>query len=405
MVTAEQVSQEKNVFIDALKAKMGVCPYYGTQEILDEVMLQKKAWGGKEIPENKVLLSASANVAFSHFAEQEGVLKNQPFPYYQSLYERFLQSPKPELSEKDKQIRVLKLLVTMRNAFLSERLAMEARIRNRAKDLDMLHPVEESYRVKMLEKFRAENEPLLDELKDGFSWQNLISYGTAQMGYTQKTIIEKEIGDIVSQMPIWKNFGDFIPGFGLWTCAFFIAKIQDPRRFPDTGKLKGFSGIAPKNGEPMRRKRGEKANYDPEMKEMLCKIFPESFMKVAGRFPDEPYAKFLLECRVHQNKKAVETTPDALATKYKVPVSNITNLGFEERDGKKYFLGFKVKKQDGEEFTTLNPGHCLQRALRQFAATFISDFYHMWLFLSGENPRIEGNPRIMAVLQKRGLPR
>jgi hypothetical protein len=186
----------------------------------------------------------------------------------------------------------------------------------------------------------------------------------------------------------------------------FIAKLQEPTRFKNSGKVRGFCGIAPKGGKPMKAKRGETLGYDPGMKELLCKIFPESFMKIAGKFPNEPYALFFQECRTKQRNKAINTKPEDLAGYYKVPVENITSLGFETKtdedtgETREVFLGFKVKKEDGKEITTLNPGHVLQRALREFGSTFVSDFYHMWLHLEGENPRIEGNPRIMAVLAK-----
>lgn len=399
---AAQSIAGKNAIIEAIHEKMGVCPYYQSKEILDEVWIQKESWGGKDLPHNKIRLSAAANVEYMRFAEQTGALKDQSQSYYQELFEAFIASEKPVMTEKQRRIEVLKGLVAMRIAFMDERLRMEARIRNRGKNLDLVHPINAAFKVKSLEKFRKENEPLLKEVQEeqDFSWQNLIGYGVAQMGYVQKTIIEKEIESYVAQFPIWKYFGDYIPGFGTWTCAYFIAKLQDPTRFAKSGNVRAFAGLAPINGETMRRKKGEKVAYDPGMKEMLCKVFPESFMKITGKFPDEPYAVYFHECRQKQARKAEQTTREQLASKYEVPVENITNLGYEEKDDKKVFKGFKVKKQDGEEITTLNPGHILQRAMRQWSMTFISDFYHAWLYLMGENLKIEGNPRIMAVFAK-----
>ena len=151
----------------------------------------------------------------------------------------------------------------------------------------------------------------------------------------------------------------------------------------------------------MKMKKGEKLCYDPRMKEMLCKVWVESFLKVSAKFPDEPYSIFLQECRKKQAKKAIAMTVEILAEIWKVPVENVTNLGFkEDENGVKTFLGFKIKKANGEEVMTLNPGHVFQRAMREFGSMFISDFYHIWLFLEGENPDITGNPRIMAVLAK-----
>ncbi len=338
------------------------------------------------------------------YAEKVGVQKDQLAVYYETLFRDFLAAEKTELTERERRIQTLKGLVALRIAFLDERLAMEARIRNRGKDLDVLYPISEAFRVKALEKFRKENEPLLKEVQEeaDFSWQNLIGYGVAQMGYVQKTIIEKEIEKYVAQFPIWGLFGKHIPGFGAWTCAFFIAKLQDPTRFPDSGKVRAFAGIAPKGGAPMRRKRGEKLTYDPGMKEVLCKIFPESFMKISGKSPDEPYAQFFQRCRAKQARKAEQTTVAELAHQYGVPAENITSLGFKEDEakGRTVFQGFKVKKADGEIITTLNPGHVLQRAMREWAAIFISDFYHVWLYFVGQNPTIENNPRIMSVLAK-----
>ena len=392
----------KNAIVDEIKSSMGRCPYYGTTEILDDVLFQKESWGGKRVPENTTRLSASANVEYVNWAKAQGVESGKSTGYYQELFTAFLASPKPEITEKQRRILALKALVAMRIAFLDERLAMEKRISNRGKDLDIYYPIVRANRVKVLENFRAENEPLLEEVQDGLSWQNLIGYATAQMGYTQKSVIEIEIKKMIEGFKVWELFGNHIPGFGAWTCAYFVAKLQDPKRFSDSGKVRAFAGMAPKEGKPMKAKRGEQMNYDPGMKEMLCKIFPESFIKVAGKFPDEPYARFLQECRAKQAKKALETTCEQLALKYNVPLENVTRLGFEEReDGNKVFAGFKIKKEGVEEpITTLNPGHVFQRALREFGSMFISDFYHVWLFLEGENPRIEGNPRIMAVLEK-----
>ncbi len=414
-VAKQQVTAGKNAVIEAIHAKMGICPYYGTKEILDEVLIQKESWGGKDLPENKVKLSAAANSEYMNFAEKAGVEKNMTPSYYSELLDAFIASEKPELTQKQILIEVLKCLVALRIAFMDERIAMEARIRGRGKNLDLVHPISKAFKLKALEKFRKENEPLLKEVQEeqDFSWQNLIGYGVAQMGYVQKTLIEKEIEQVVAKFPIWQYFGNFIPGFGTWTCAFFIAKLQDPTRFPKSGHVRAFAGIAPKGGQPMRHKRGEQSSYDDGMKEILCKIFPESFMKIAGKFPDEPYALFLQECRQKQAYKA-ENATDAYIKQYfqnkGENVIDIVNLGYEDRDGRKVFLGFKVKTDKSikaaatettemfvkpeDEVTKegykhfLNPGQVLQRALRQFSSTFISDFYHAWLYLVGENPRV-----------------
>ena len=39
----QEIASGKNDVIDVLKSKMGRCPYYGTVEILDKVLLQKNA--------------------------------------------------------------------------------------------------------------------------------------------------------------------------------------------------------------------------------------------------------------------------------------------------------------------------------------------------------------------------
>lgn len=426
-VASQQIIAGKNAVIETIHTKMDICPYYGTKEILDDVLIQKESWGGKNIPENKTKLSSAANVEYMRFAETMRVQKNMTPSYYQELYDLFLSSPKPKLTEKQRRIEALKGLVAVRIAFMDERLAMEARIRNRGKNLDIVYPMSTAFKTKSLEKFRKENEPLLKEVQEeqDFSWQNLIGYSVAQMGYVQKTIIEKEIESFVAQFPIWQYFGSLIPGFGTWTCAYFIAKLQDPTRFSDSGRVRAFAGIAPKGGQPMRHKKGEQSNYDDGMKEILCKLFPESFMKVAGKFPDEPYALYLQECRQKEAHKAEHATDDYIKQYFKNKgeiVLDIVNLGYEDRNGKNVFLGFKVKtdkstKVAGTEKTDffvkpedevtkdgykhfLNPGQVLQRALRRFGSTFISDFYHAWLYFVGENLRIESNPRIMAVFAK-----
>ena len=80
-----QVTTGKNAIIEAIHGKMGKCPYYGTTEILDTVLIQKPSWGGKDIPENTTKLSAAANVEYMLFAKLSGVESNKSFSYYEEL--------------------------------------------------------------------------------------------------------------------------------------------------------------------------------------------------------------------------------------------------------------------------------------------------------------------------------
>ena len=453
----EFVAGGHNAIIQNIKSKMGICPYYKTNEILIETLYQKKSWGGKDMPENTVKMSSAAEVDYRKFAEANGVLGDQSPEYYKELFQKFLNTPKPKLTEKERFSQALKSLVTLRHAFMDERIAMESRLRNVGKTLDGAYPIEGAKKIKIIEKFRAENTPLIEDIKEEkLSWDNMIAYSTAQMGYFQKSVIEGEIEKLIAELPIWKYYAKHIPGLGAGTVAFIISRLVDPKRFAYSDRVRAFCGMAPKGGETMKLVRGQKIKYDPGMKELLCRIFPDSFMKVSVRFPDEPYSKFFNDCRIKQLKKAESTTIAELAKKFEVSVENIIPLGYgklkdkqgnEIEGGEDRFLGFKVKKngkkdtlefhgrmkyeaakekhkgkiiedvdlgedasprwklvvQDNSPKMTLNPGHVLQRAMREFGAMVISDFYHAWLFLEGENPRVEGNPRIMAVFAKANM--
>lgn len=420
-----------NAQIGNIKERMGICPYYGTYEVLDEVLIQKESWGGKRVPENLVKLSPSANFAYTNWATRNGVEVKQPHNYYLELFEKFLEAPKEKYTEKKVLQLALQHLVSLRIAFLDAKKSMGLRIGIKGKELDNYFPIDAVEKVKLLEKFRMENEPLLDEVQsDGLSWQNLIGYATAGMGYVQKTVIESQIEALVENYPVWRDFGKHIQGFGAYTCGFLIACIGDPRRFADSGKLRGYAGVAIKDGQPQRQKRGESGGYSPKMKAMLMKVFPESFRKIAGKFPNEPYAIFLAECFEKEKAKAINASDDYIRKTFAErgeTVLDIVNLGFEERETekgsgifRKVFLGYKVKtdKSAGKEPTTeddfvkeedkidkggyrhfLNPGHVQQRALRRFGSMFLSDFYHYFLYSIGENPDIARNPRIMAVLE------
>ncbi len=418
-----------NAQIGNIKGKMGICPYYKTFEVLDDVLVQKESWGGKRTDDSVVKLSPSANFAYVNWAIMQKVESNQPREYYLELFERFLEAPKEKYTSQKVLLLALQNLVSLRIAFLDAKKAMNLRIGQKGKELDIYFPIEASVKLKMLEKIRNENEPLLDDIQDGLSWQNLIAYATAGMGYVQKTIIETQIEAIVEHYAVWRDFGKHIKGFGAWTCGFLIACIGDPRRFADSGKLRGYAGVALKNGQTQRQKRGESGGFSPKMKAMLMKVFPESFRKITGKFPDEPYAIFMRECFATEKAKAENATDTYIRNYFSEKgetVLDIVNLGYEDRtdedsnEVRRIFLGFKVKtdKSAGKETSAnemfvkeedkitkggykhfLNPGHVQQRALRKFGSMFLSDFYHYFLYSMGENPDISRNPRIMAMLE------
>ena len=38
--------------------------------------------------------------------------------------------------------------------------------------------------------------------------------------------------------------------------------------------------------------------------------------------------------------------------------------------------------------------------MREFGSMFLTDFYHAWLYLLGENNKVSENPRISAIFAK-----
>ncbi len=427
-MSGNEISSGKNAVTRGIKEKMGICPYFGTMEILDDVLIQKEQYGGRHIPENTLKLSSYANFLFGKFLKAKNAIADMPASYYRDLLEEFLNSPKEEMQERHKLHLALKRTVMLRTAFMDERFAMEARIRNVGLELEMIYPLQNSKRLKSLEKLRKKNEPLLEDLKPGeFTWDNLITHATAPMGFVQRTILEKELEFLVSKYPIWEKFGAHIPGFGFGTCAFLIAKIDFPERFPDSGKIGAFAGISPRDGKPMKMTRGQSCGYNPGLKNLLAFVFPNSFMKVSAKAPDEPYSVFFQDCRKKQAEKAEKTTPQEIVdywAKRGIEITDVENLGYKEpkgRDaeefagmtdeeideiiakGKKVFRGFRLTKKNGEKVHFLNPGHVLQRAKREFGHMFLSDFYHAWLHLNGENNEVRQNPRIMAIFKKAGV--
>ncbi len=345
-----EVHVGRNKITHDIMEKMGICPYFGTNEILDEALIQKEQYGGKRIPSNTVLLSTAANVYYGKFLKEKGVISDMPFEYYQNFYNEFLASPKEEFIEEHRIHLALKHLVMLRTAFMDERKAMEARVRNKGKVLDLYYPIDKSASIKKLEKLRKKNEPLLEDLKPGeYSWENVIGDATALMGFVQRTMIENDLQKIVEKYPIWQKFGKFIPGFGIGTCAMLIAKLDDPRRFEFSDRVRAFAGVAPKDGKPMRRTRGESCSYNPRLKDLLLKVFPDSFMKASARCPDEPYSQFFQSCRIKQAGKAEKAIAEEIVVDFAkkgVEITEVQNLGYEEREGKKVFKGFLLTKKE-----------------------------------------------------------
>lgn len=94
-------------------------------------------------------------------------------------------------------------------------------------------------------------------------------------------IIWREIKD----WPIVTEWLGSVKGIGPRLAGLLIANLQPIDRFPTVGKLWAYAGLHVKDGKAVRRTKGEKANWNAELKTTAWKI-GNSFIKTNGPYRD-----------------------------------------------------------------------------------------------------------------------
>jgi hypothetical protein len=95
--------------------------------------------------------------------------------------------------------------------------------------------------------------------------------------------IEKDIASALKGMPIYRQWFQQVKGIGPVIAGGMIGEISDISRFGHMSNLWSWSGFGIHNGKADRLTKGQKANWNPNMKVLGWKA-GQSFIKVGGYF-------------------------------------------------------------------------------------------------------------------------
>lgn len=386
---------------EKLQNQLQTCPKCQTKQKLVEGNYQKPSWGGSDTdPENKVELCAPCNAQWLDYGKANPTLTTT-VEDCKMLFDAFLLR-KEEHSREELLILQLKEFTGLRMELQEETLRFTGRYTSRSKRLDELKPLSTTRFLKAAQEDTGKDDP---------KWLDYISKPVSVLK-TQKTNLENIIAKLIYDHPVWTHFGEQVPGLGSWTTGFLMAQIGGPQkiegseelvfgptRFADSGKLRSYAGLLNEDGNARKRTK-EQLNYSPKLKTMVVKLLPEAMSYQKTRFPDSPYSKLFEEYKQHLLTRVQAEPPTCCpyCKKDDQSATTMTNLGWEEREGKQYFKGYQCSKN--KTHIVYSPAHIMQMVNRKVGQTVLGDLYHFWLYVEGENPNIEGNPRIMWALEQ-----
>lgn len=190
-------------------------------------------------------------------------------------------------------------------------------------------------RAEVLDELFIEAPPKFPNWKDFFKDKLKIFSET-------ETLLQKKIMEELDGHPIWENFLSQIKGVGPVIASSLIGEIGDINKFEKTSNLWAFAGKAVKDGKAIRRKRGEKSNFNRYLSLCLWK-FGSSILKV-GTKVGSPYLD-LYKKRKRYEKKMHDETCRTIQEKGKCTAPKL---------------------------------HIHLRALRYVEKKFLSDLFHYW---------------------------
>jgi len=199
----------------------------------------------------------------------------------------------------------------------------------------------------------------------------------AHMGGELKDIeksIEKDIASALKGVPIYSQWFKNVTGIGPVIAGGMIGEISDISRFDHISNLWSWSGFGIHNGKADRLTKGQKANWNPNMKVLGWKA-GQSFIKVGGYFRLQ-YEQFKREEIAKNIGWFAPLEPKELVG-YKFGDTNITS------DTVKGFI--KTAKIAGhhEICVCRSDGHVNSRAIRRTIKLFLGLTWMAWREIEG----------------------
>ena len=105
-----------------------------------------------------------------------------------------------------------------------------------------------------------------------------------QLLVVAKSETEKILEGELEKMPLWTQFLKHTAGISVLTASKLKVMMGDITRFPQPGKLMKYCGLAVVDGKADRLKRGEEANYKPELKALLLGVLGDNLIKQKSKY-------------------------------------------------------------------------------------------------------------------------
>lgn len=108
----------------------------------------------------------------------------------------------------------------------------------------------------------------------------------AKRFYELENEMEKFVGDLIKDIPIWKEFLSGVKGVGPRIAGILISEI-DIYKATTVSKLWAYAGLSVVDGRAPRRVKGQKLGYNSWLRTTLVGKLANSFLMVGS-----PYSKF-----------------------------------------------------------------------------------------------------------------
>lgn len=135
-------------------------------------------------------------------------------------------------------------------------------------------------RIKKALKNAGYSEDSITEERD----RVLATHQTYQLMDVAKQATEKTLLGILMQRNIWTKYLQKVRGISVLTASKLLYMVGDVTRFSQPSKLVKYSGLAVENGETDRLRKGQEANYKPELKALLLGVIGDNFLRANSQY-------------------------------------------------------------------------------------------------------------------------
>lgn len=181
--------------------------------------------------------------------------------------------------------------------------------------------------------------------------------------YDHTKDLEDYIGKIAAKMvkdvPIYQTWLKHVVGIGPALSAALVSNIGSVDKFATISALWAYSGLDVRDGQARKRRRGEKANWNADLRMLVAFKIPTQFIKATSSFGRQLYDQY---------KAFYEATHDQKCPTWSHPDAKVNKAGTKATVNGK---GCSRK------------GHVNNMAMRKVGKMFLSCLWLAWRELDG----------------------